>query len=195
MDKNNSKNLLWILLYFIITAVLVELDQISKVLAVNALKGKADIDIIKGVLSLSYLENSGAAWGIFSGKISMFMIITVVMLLIISYVVIRIPKNKKYIFLYIICILLASGAIGNFIDRIRFGYVRDFIYFNLINFPIFNVADCFVTISVALLIIAILFVYKEGDFAFLSLKKKEEPKDSADVKTSAKDDNRDNLDE
>lgn len=70
------------------------------------------------------------------------------------------------------CILLAAGAIGNFIDRVRFGYVRDFIYFKIINFPVFNVADCYVTVSVIIFIILILFVYKnEDDFAFLSLKK------------------------
>ena len=68
--------------------------------------------------------------------------------------------------------LLVSGAVGNFIDRVRFGYVRDFIYFKLINFPVFNVADCYVTVSVALLIILILFVYKEDDFGFLKLSKK-----------------------
>ena len=67
---------------------------------------------------------------------------------------------------------LVSGAVGNFIDRVRFGYVRDFIYFKLINFPVFNVADCYVTVSVALLIILILFVYKEDDFGFLKLSKK-----------------------
>ena len=73
---------------------------------------------------------------------------------------------------YITCILLAAGAIGNFIDRVRFGYVRDFIYFKIINFPVFNVADCYVTVSVIIFIILILFVYKnEDDFAFLSLKK------------------------
>ena len=65
-----------------------------------------------------------------------------------------------------------SGAIGNFIDRVRFGYVRDFIYFKLINFPVFNVADCYVTISVAIFIVLILFVYKENEFDFLSFKKK-----------------------
>ena len=68
--------------------------------------------------------------------------------------------------LLITCTLLVSGAAGNFIDRVRFGYVRDFIYFKLINFPVFNVADCYVTVSVVLLIILILFVYKEDDFEF-----------------------------
>ena len=88
------------------------------------------------------------------------------------YVIINLPATRKYMPLLITCTLLVSGAVGNFIDRVRFGYVRDFIYFKLINFPVFNVADCYVTVSVALLIILILFVYKEDDFGFLKLSKK-----------------------
>jgi signal peptidase II len=63
---------------------------------------------------------------------------------------------------------MAAGAIGNMIDRVLKHYVVDFIYFELINFPIFNVADCYVTISAALLIISIMFIYKEEDFKFIS---------------------------
>ena len=60
-----------------------------------------------------------------------------------------------------------AGAVGNFIDRLFLGYVRDFIYFRLINFPVFNVADCYVTIGLALFIIMVLFIYKDEDFNFL----------------------------
>ena len=67
---------------------------------------------------------------------------------------------------------MAAGAIGNFIDRMMWHYVVDFLYIKAINFPVFNVADCYVTVSVALLIILILFVYKEDDFGFLKLSKK-----------------------
>lgn len=120
----------------------------------------------------SYLRNSGAAWGMLSGKINLFLVFTVIVMLIVTYVIINLPATRKYIPLLITCTLLVSGAVGNFIDRVRFGYVRDFIYFKLINFPVFNVADCYVTVSVALLIILILFVYKEDDFGFLKLSKK-----------------------
>ena len=107
-----------------------------------------------------------------SGKINLFLVFTVIVMLIVTYVIINLPATRKYIPLLITCTLLVSGAVGNFIDRVRFGYVRDFIYFKLINFPVFNVADCYVTVSVALLIILILFVYKEDDFGFLKLSKK-----------------------
>ena len=120
----------------------------------------------------SYLRNSGAAWGMLSGKINLFLVFTVIVMLIVTYVIINLPATRKYMPLLITCTLLVSGAVGNFIDRVRFGYVRDFIYFKLINFPVFNVADCYVTVSVALLIILILFVYKEDDFGFLKLSKK-----------------------
>ena len=75
--------------------------------------------------------------------------------------------TKKYMLMRITIILLGSGAVGNFIDRLFLGYVRDFIYFRLINFPVFNVADCYVTIGLALFIIMILFIYKDEDFNFL----------------------------
>ena len=120
----------------------------------------------------SYLRNSGAAWGMLSGKINLFLVFTVIVMLIVTYVIINLPATRKYTPLLITCTLLVSGAVGNFIDRVRFGYVRDFIYFKLINFPVFNVADCYVTVSVVLLIILILFVYKEDDFGFLKLSKK-----------------------
>ena len=68
--------------------------------------------------------------------------------------------------------MIAGGAIGNMIDRLQHDYVVDFIYIVLINFPIFNVADMYVTFSTVLLIIQILFVYSENDFHFLSFKKK-----------------------
>ena len=68
--------------------------------------------------------------------------------------------------------LIAAGAIGNMIDRIRFDYVVDFIYFVLINFPIFNVADIYVTVSTVALVVLLLFVYKENDLNFISFKQK-----------------------
>ena len=71
-----------------------------------------------------------------------------------------------------IVILIASGAIGNMIDRIRLEYVVDFFYFVLINFPIFNMADIYVSVACVLLSIVMLFVYKEEDLDFLSIRPK-----------------------
>ena len=169
---NNKKRVFSLLFYIIAIAVLTELDQITKVLAESKLMGKPDFKVIGDAFVFSYLRNEGAAWGMLSGKINLFLIFTVIVVLLVTYVIINLPVTKKYVPLLITCTLLVSGAAGNFIDRVRFGYVRDFIYFKLINFPVFNVADCYVTVSVVLLIILILFVYKEDDFNFLKISKK-----------------------
>lgn len=169
---NNKKRVFSLLFYIIGIAVLTELDQITKVLAESKLMGKPDFKVIGDAFVFSYLRNEGAAWGMLSGKINLFLIFTVIVVLLVTYVIINLPVTKKYMPLLITCTLLVSGAAGNFIDRVRFGYVRDFIYFKLINFPVFNVADCYVTVSVVLLIILILFVYKEDDFNFLKISKK-----------------------
>ena len=169
---NNKKRVFSLLFYIIGIAVLTELDQITKVLAESKLMGKPDFKVIGDAFVFSYLRNEGAAWGMLSGKINLFLIFTVIVVLLVAYVIINLPVTKKYVPLLITCTLLVSGAAGNFIDRVRFGYVRDFIYFKLINFPVFNVADCYVTVSVVLLIILILFVYKEDDFNFLKISKK-----------------------
>ena len=73
------------------------------------------------------------------------------------------PRQKKYLYLDYIIVLVVAGAIGNHIDRVLNNYVVDFIYFSLINFPVFNIADCYVTVSMILLLILILFYYKDED--------------------------------
>ena len=80
------------------------------------------------------------------------------------------PDDKKYTIMHILLVMIASGAFGNMIDRLRHDYVVDFIYFVIINFPIFNVADIYVTVSTFLFVILFLFYYKENDFSFLSFR-------------------------
>lgn len=152
------------------TILLVGFDQLTKYLAVLFLKGKDGIDIITNVFKLYYLENKGAAFGILKDKQWLFFIITIVFLLLVIYAYIKVPYTKKYFLFRINLILVISGAIGNLIDRILNKYVIDFIYFELIDFPIFNIADCYVTISAILFLILILFYYKDEDFIFLKLK-------------------------
>ena len=88
--------------------------------------------------------------------------VIVVALLIIAYL--RIPTDRRYFWINICIILFISGAIGNLIDRVFNHYVVDFFYFSLINFPIFNVADIYVTVAAFLFIFLLLFYYKEEDF-------------------------------
>lgn len=151
----------------IFTLFFVFLDQLTKHLAVLHLKGAPAIPIISGVFELSYLENRGAAFGILQGQKGFLIIMTTAALLILTYLYIRIPEERRYRYLHFILILLISGAIGNFIDRCVQDYVIDFFYFSLIDFPIFNVADIYVTVSACLLAVLFFFYYKEEEIDLL----------------------------
>lgn len=152
--------------------VLILIDQYTKYLAVIHLKDKAAFNIINGVLELNYLENTGAAFGMLQNQKVFFIFVAIVILSAIAYVLFKMPDDRKYRILHILLSLIAAGAIGNMIDRIRYDYVVDFIYFVLINFPIFNVADIYVSISTVILIFLLLFYYKERDLNFISFKQK-----------------------
>lgn len=143
--------------------VLVVLDQITKKLAVLHLKNQEPFILIKNVFQLCYLENRGAAFGILQGKRPVFIVITLIILFVIVYCYLKAPYTKKFMCLRVVLILIAAGAVGNFIDRTLNGYVVDFFYFELINFPIFNVADIYVTCAAIFLVILVLFGYKEQD--------------------------------
>lgn len=170
---NNKKTNFSIYLILLIVGVilLIWLDQWTKYLAVTFLKNIDSIVLIPGVLELHYLENTGAAFGVMKNMQWLFYILTVVMAVVIVWLYFKMPRVRRYLPAHITCAILLAGAIGNFIDRIRFRYVVDFIYFRLINFPIFNVADIYVTVSVVIIVILGLFVYKDSDYDFL--KKKE----------------------
>ncbi len=135
---------------------LVFLDQFTKWLVVLKLKPIQDFPIIDKVFHLSYVENRGAAFGILQGKHLFFIIMTIVVMVFITVYYYRLPHERKYNWVRFALVLLASGAIGNLIDRIRLGYVVDFLYFKLIDFPVFNVADICVVIGVSIFSIFVL---------------------------------------
>lgn len=164
---DNRKRNTSLIIYIAGVIILTFTDQLTKVMAADYLKGKSPFVIIDNVFELYYLENSGAAWGVMSGARYFFLILTVVIVAIVIYVSIKMPHTNRMVPLRGTLILLSAGAVGNFIDRLCFGYVRDFIYFKLINFPVFNVADIYVTVSVIIFAILILFVYKEDEFEFI----------------------------
>ena len=168
MNKKTRYNLIGAAL----ALVLIGLDQWTKVLAVKHLMGQEPFVIWNGVFELHYLENRGAAFGILQGQKGVFLICTALVLAILAFYYNRMPVEKRYLPMRIVGILLGAGAVGNLIDRMMQSYVVDFLYFKLIDFPIFNVADCYVTVGAILLAILILFVYKDEELGFLSLKKK-----------------------
>ena len=177
MDSNKvslfQKNrILYALFGILAIIVLIFLDQISKLAVVNNLKGQDDIWLIKNALCFHYLENDGAAFSILKGKMTFFYILTPIVCLAIAALYIRLYRLPKFGPMRAICIAVIAGAIGNYIDRIRLQYVVDFIYFSLIDFPVFNVADIYVTVSVFVMVFLILFYYKEDDLNKLSFKRK-----------------------
>ena len=134
---------------------LILIDQLSKVWALSALRGTEGIVVIPNVFELSYLENRGAAFGILQDHQIFFVLITVAAAVILTWIYRRIPQTKKYIPLRISYALIMAGAFGNLIDRVFRGYVVDFFYFKWIDFPVFNVADIYVTVTMILLLILI----------------------------------------
>ncbi|BEI60528.1 signal peptidase II [Blautia luti] len=152
--------------------ILTFLDQGSKYFVLTRLKNTPDIILIPGVLQLHYLENRGMAFGLFEGKIPVFVILCVLFFCVFFYVYARIPRTGYYLPLTITSLIMVSGALGNFIDRVFRKYVVDFIYFSLIDFPVFNMADIYVVCSGILLVILVCFKYKnDEDYHFLRLKK------------------------
>ena len=144
---------------FLLTA----LDQWTKHLAVVHLKAQNSIELIPGVFELQYLENRGAAFGMMQNQQWFFILLTVAYLVAVAVIYFKIPRTKRFFTLHFLAILLTSGALGNFIDRVRLQYVVDFFYFELIDFPIFNVADIYVTCSMFALVFFICFYYKEEE--------------------------------
>lgn len=168
------------MIYFIALIVLslsVFLDQYTKYLAATHLKSQT-IPIIEDVFELDYLENTGAAFGLLKNQQLLFLAVGIIALTLITYIYIRLPKQTHFVPLRICMIFITAGAIGNMIDRIRFGYVVDFLSFVLIHFPVFNVADIYATLATVGLIVLFLFYYKDTDidyiFALFSKKKTEQ---------------------
>ena len=162
-------------LWLVLGAVaLIVFDQLMKYAAVINLKDKPSCVLIDNVLELRYLENRGAAFSMLQDKQIIFSIITIIFVIVAVYVLVKVPKNKFYMPLVVTVLFLFSGAIGNFIDRLSNGYVVDFIYFSIIDFSIFNVADIYVSLSVIDLVILILFKYKDADLDFVKTSKKKD---------------------
>lgn len=159
---------------FITVCIFVALDLFTKKLAVDNLKGKSPFVLIQNVFEFRYLENTGAAFSMMQNKRYIFLIITFIIMSVIVYVLYKLPLTKRYIYLEALLVLIFAGAVGNMYDRLINGYVVDFFYFSLIDFPIFNVADIYVSVATVLLAIFIIFYYKDHEFDFLLKDKKKQ---------------------
>lgn len=166
------KKKLFLFLDLLMIVGLIAFDQYTKQWAKEYLKDKPAYNLINGFLELNYLENQGAAFGMLPNQKMFFVFVAVVILCVVVYVLLKMPDHKKYTILHFMFSLIVAGSIGNMIDRVRYDYVVDFIYFVRINFPIFNVADIYATVSAIILLFLLLFVYKENDLYFISFKQK-----------------------
>lgn len=145
--------------------LIVSVDQVTKLLAIEHLAPMAanyeSITIIDGVFELYYTENTGAAFSILNNNTLLLALISVVVIGIVLYFKKQIPREPKYRILHLLAAFIIGGAIGNLIDRLRLQYVVDMFHFYWFEFPIFNIADIFVTCSAILLIILLLTKFRD----------------------------------
>ena len=139
---------------------IVGLDQLTKALILANIPLHGHVDMLPGFLGLTYVQNPGAAFSSFPGAQWMFAII---FLLFAVFLLWEFPKKRMPFTDYErwLIVMIFAGGIGNMIDRFRFGYVVDMIQTEFMNFPIFNVADCFITCGVILLLVHLVFWNKE----------------------------------
>lgn len=156
-----------IILGFIFSILLILIDYYTKRIVFASIRNTNGVDLLKGIFRLEYVENRGAAFGILQGRLKAVIILTPIIVALVIWVFIKSVNITKMCLFRYISIFFVAGTIGNFIDRVIYGYVVDFFYFELINFPVFNIADIYLTLSTIALLMAILFYYKDEDWSFL----------------------------
>mgnify|MGYP002624293121 CR=1 FL=1 len=163
-----------VLVPFLFLCGIVGLDQWTKYLTIKNLSDGHEVKLIGDAVVLSYTQNRGMAWGLFQNAQIVLVILTALAIAAVVFLYVRTPFEPEYRPIRIAEVMLVGGAVGNLIDRIFridpmdgrlfHGYVVDMIYVKAINFPIFNVADIFVSLAFLLLIFLLIFVYNEEEF-------------------------------
>ena len=152
------------MVYFIMVLAIVLIDQITKLAAIKYLKGNKPFIRIEDFFQLYYVENTGAAFGIFKNGRYFFIIISILVIIFVAFFVFK-YFNSLILTMKIALSMFIGGAIGNLIDRIRLGYVVDFLSFRLpwgYDFPVFNIADTFIVISTIFIMVMLLFSKQEN---------------------------------
>ena len=146
--------------YILFVLVVVAADQVTKWLVVENIALYGHVDFIPGLLSFTYAQNTGAAWSMLEGQRWLFVLVFVVLtvLLLLEFFKFHMPFTTAERWLIA---AIYAGGLGNMIDRVRLGYVVDMIQTDFITFPVFNVADCFITCGCILLMIHLIFFNKE----------------------------------
>ena len=147
------------LFFSIFAALIVVADQITKYLTVALIPLYSRVDFIPGLLSFTYVQNTGAAWSMFEGMKWMFAMIFLVLTAAVLYEYFKSPLPFSTFERWCIAAIY-GGGLGNMIDRVRLGYVIDMIKTDFMVFPVFNVADCFITCGCFAMIFSLLFINK-----------------------------------
>lgn len=145
----------------VVAAVLFAADQLVKLWAIKSLAPVGSMEIISGLLSFTYVENRGAAFGIFQGQRTFIIVLVLAILGVIGWLLftnrIKAPIER------VCTTMIIAGGLGNLVDRIRLGFVVDYIDINqLFSYPMFNLADCFVVIGCCLLVVSVMFEEKRN---------------------------------
>jgi len=154
MDLKKSKFLMNFI-FVLSSIIIITIDQVTKYLVNTKISLNTSIEIIPGIIFISHVKNSGAAFGVFQNRTNILIIISVIAIILI--IILKIKLNLGSIFYNISLGFILGGAIGNLIDRIIFGEVVDFLH--LRYFAVFNVADSFICIGFGIVIILILKNY------------------------------------
>lgn len=174
---NGRRIIFYYVLPVLVFAFLIAFDQVLKHVLKNVLTARGSVKVIGNFFSLSYVENKGAAWGIFSSASwgqTFLKILTAIALIVFGVMYFfALKKQRKWLMYALIFVL--SGTIGNFVDRLFLHYVIDFLSFNFFGygFPVFNFADCFLVVGVIMLLIYYCFL---DDDAVFKKKKKQKSK-------------------
>ncbi len=148
------------MIWALIVIGIIALDQYTKHLAITELVKYDTLPLIESVFHLTFVENRGAAFGIMQNQRWFFIIITMIIFIVAAFYFIKYRPTNRLLLLSVSMIM--GGALGNFVDRLRFGYVVDFLDFTLIKFPVFNIADSFIVIGTILMAYYVIFIHEEN---------------------------------
>ena len=141
-------------------AGIVAVDQLTKYLVVANIPLHGDVPFLPGILQLTYAQNTGGAWSMFEGKLWLFVGVFVVLTAMILFEYFKKPMGFSKFERWCIAAIY-GGGLGNMVDRLRLGYVVDMLETEFIDFPIFNVADCFITCGCIALMVSLFFFNKQ----------------------------------
>lgn len=140
-------------LMYVVGLIIIIMDQWLKFYIRNNLEIGREIKLLPQIISLTYLQNTGAAWSFMEGNSIFFIVIALFAISIFSYFIF---KNKDDFYLKTGLILMLSGTVGNLIDRFICGFVTDMFKLDFVNFPVFNIADASLSIGVVIIILSLL---------------------------------------